>query len=378
MRFEGKIAPTDTCDAGKPRKNRTSEAVWRTGWRTLMATISKRNGSYRAEVRLSGHPRESRSFASRRAAERWSARREREIRTGHVATGQPKTLADVVDVYLEQDGGHLPTHTKTILSWWRKKLGKVRLSELKRSHFYDARDSIRGSSGQPLSPATINKRMAAISAVLTHAMHRDWISINPARIRRLKEANGRERLLTPGERKRLLEACEASREPHLFMFVICAMVSGARAGELQNLTWEDVDLERGLAYLAKTKTGLRRPIALRGRALELLQEARKEVQDDHRGQLWVFRHKDGRGPFQYRRSWDTARRQTQLVDLHLHDLRHLAASELAQSGASLRELQQYLGHSNPAQTSRYSHFVDDATQKLGDQVSDRLFGGSSP
>jgi len=40
-----------------------------------------------------------------------------------------------------------------------------------------------------------------------------------------------------------------------------------------------------------------------------------------------------------------------------HTLRHTAASWLIIRGASLRSVQEILGHSNPGQTSRYSHLA---------------------
>ncbi len=219
--------------------------------------------------------------------------------------------------------------------------------------------------------------MAAISGVLTMAMERDWITWNPARIRHLTEDNQRERLLSAPERERLLAACRASSEPDLFPLVICAMISAARAGELIGLTWDTVDLEQGLGRLTKTKSGKRRPIPLRGRALKLLRGLAMSRKGQTTPTDYVFRHSDGRTPFDYTRSWQRARFQAGLTDVRFHDLRHLAASELAAAGTSTRELQALLGHASIQMTARYAHFQEEHTGLLGDRLNERLFGHES-
>ena len=206
----------------------------------------------------------------------------------------------------------------------------------------------------------------------------EWINTNPARISRLTENNHRERLLTDAECKRLLSACKASDEPHLYPFIVTLMSSRARAGELLALRWTELDLDAGIARLLKTKSGKRRAIPIRGYALELLVDMAKQragqkvVRLDDEGH--VFRNVNGSAPFRYRRSWDTAVAAAKVEDFRVHDLRHLAASTLAMTGASQRELQEVLGHDSPAMSSRYSHFFDKNIADLGDKIADRLFG----
>ncbi len=51
------------------------------------------------------------------------------------------------------------------------------------------------------------------------------------------------RFLSDDERKRLFDACKASKWKPMFALVLLAIVSGARKGELKALRWRDVDLE---------------------------------------------------------------------------------------------------------------------------------------
>lgn len=330
-----------------------------------MAWIHERAGRWQAVVRRRGRPTRCRSFDSEDDAKQWADRLERRL----VRSGV--TLAEAIDAYSSDPDRNLSSYASGVLAWWRQALGHRALGTLRRSDFVATRDKLRKLPGREglLARATVNWRVSAIAAVLTYAMARDWITSNPARIPKLAENNGRERLLNDEERARLLAVCRTSSEPALVGFVLTAMLSGARAGELQRLTWGDVDLERGVARLLKTKSGKRRPIPIRGPALELLR-----IQGDGKDvAAHVFCHADGRAPFAYRHAWERARRAAGLCDVRFHDLRHLAASHLAMAGASQRELQEILGHASSAMTTRYSHLLDSHLGDLGDRLANRLF-----
>jgi integrase len=340
-------------------------------------TFVKRGGRIRAQVRLRGHRSQSRTFAKQRDAAAWARETEAALRAGEALDDH--TLHDAIDVYLASDASaHLSGYEQSVLAWWGNRLGNKRLADLKGGDFHAARDAMTSARGHALRPASKNRRVSFVAAALTHAMRLDWITHNPARIRRLPEDNLVERPVTPAELDRLLAACAASPEPALHPMVACAISSAARAGELQRLVWRDVDLGEGIAGLLRTKSGRRRPIAIRGRALERLRAIRAALPDtDETNGRHVFVHADGRAPFEYGRSWRAARAVAGVPDLRFHDLRHLAASTLAEAGTSTRELMAFLGHSNPSTTARYAHLVDRHIVQLGDVLAERLLGGAS-
>ena len=339
-----------------------------------MASIVARAGKFQAFVRRTGHQTICRTFASKRAAERWARDLEQQLQDGvDVST---RTLADAIDTYVTTESGErLNGYERGVLDWWASRLGKRRLQELKRADFYEARDAMRRVDGLALAPATKNRRISLVAAVLSHTMRLDWLTHNPARIGRLTENNLVERPVTQAEIEALLRACRSSNEPSLYPLVLTAICSGARAGELQRLVWRDVDLEAGVAGLLKTKSGRRRPIPIRGPALEELRRMRGSIDDEIAAARAVFVHADETAPFDYARAWRAARAAAGLHDLRFHDLRHLAASTLAESGVSTRELMAFLGHSNPATTARYAHLVDRHIVQLGDVLAKKLLGG---
>jgi len=57
--------------------------------------------------------------------------------------------------------------------------------------------------------------------------------------------------------------------------------------------------------------------------------------------------------------WAKARRALDLPGLHFHDLRHVANTLTAATGASTRELMHRMGHASPAAALRYQHATRD-------------------
>src|SRR5690606_19401930 len=95
------------------------------------------------------------------------------------------------------------------------------------------------------SNSTINRYLASLSHVFTVARKEwHWIAHNPFDgVSTLRENKGRTRYLTDEERTRLLK--ETVKDPTLHCLVVLALSTAARAGELLNLTWRDVDLKEG-------------------------------------------------------------------------------------------------------------------------------------
>ncbi|HEY4451806.1 MAG TPA: site-specific integrase [Solirubrobacteraceae bacterium] len=129
----------------------------------------------------------------------------------------------------------------------------------------------RGENGcvlKPLSPASINKAINVLHAILELAVEYGHITSNPAagRRRRLKlPAQRGVHLDTAEQIQALLDAAGAldhdTRRPTRDRRVIIAtlVLAGPRAHELCNLLWRDVDLANGRIHVghSKTQAGLR-------------------------------------------------------------------------------------------------------------------------
>jgi integrase len=109
------------------------------------------------------------------------------------------------------------------LRWWRRRLGSTSLADLRSSQILVHRDRL----ARHKSPATVNRYLASLSAVLSAAMlDWEWLEASPmARVRALPEPRGRVRYLSDEERVRLLEAVQASHEPALAVVVWLAVAA---------------------------------------------------------------------------------------------------------------------------------------------------------
>jgi integrase len=205
-----------------------------------------------------------------------------------------------------------------------------------------------------VSPATVNKEINTLKAMLTKAVTWDYLRANPlTRMAGLKEPPGRLRYLAPEETARLLEAC--TTPVYLRPIVELAMHTGMRRSEILALRWGDVELRRRILTLTQTKNNERRVIPINDTVAAVLKAWPRVVGTDA-----LFPGLNG--PM-VTRAFLRACRKAGVSNLRLHDLRHTFASYLAMGGYNLRTIQQLLGHKDLRMTSRYAHLSDDHLQQ---------------
>jgi integrase len=245
-----------------------------------MATIEKRAGMYRVKIRIKGHPSQTATFHTISDAKKWAQITEAAIherRYFPTAEAKRHTLSDLIDRYRCDVLPHKRPSTIRSqthhLDFWQQQLGDYSLAEISPARLVECRDRL----SRTRSNATVVRYMAALSHVLSVAVKEwNWLDDSPMRkVRKPKEPRGRVRFLSDDERQRLLEACQASRNPYLYTVVVLALSTGARRGELFNLTWRDIDLQRGGITLHETKNGERRTLHLTGVAIELIRQCAK-------------------------------------------------------------------------------------------------------
>ncbi len=143
------------------------------------------------------------------------------------------------------------------------------------------------------------------------------------------------------------------------------MFTGCRLREILNLTWPEVDLERGLLFLADSKTGAR-TVVLNQIAMEILRC------QNQRG-LYVFPSEFSDAPrADLNKPWRAIRRRAGAEDLRLHDLRHSFASVGAGAGMGLPIVGALLGHKQAATTERYAHLDASPLRVASDQIGAKI------
>ena len=120
--------------------------------------------------------------------------------------------------------------------------------------------------------------------------------------------------------------------------------------------------------LFRSKSKKRRSIPLNDAALEVLDQLGTEGTSK-----WLFTNvKTGTRLTTIDKVWQKIRKDAGLPQLRLHDLRHMHASMLVNSGESLFVVQKILGHSDPSVTQRYSHLSTESLQKAANSVGTYL------
>jgi len=224
------------------------------------------------------------------------------------------------------------------------------------------------------SDVSVNREMEILRHMMNKAIEWGMLDANP--FERFKdsvffeETNDRVRFLEEEEIKRLLEISP----PYLANLIKGAIFTGLRRGDLFNLKWTDVNLEKGILFFHEGKKRGKLGIKyLNDDMISLLMEIRKGKSEyifngpiprapkkgkGKKEKNVAFPDPDGKPLKEMKRSFHTALKKAGIKDFHWHDLRHTSASYLAMKGASLKAVQEHLGHSCIAMTERYSHLSE--------------------
>jgi integrase len=356
-----------------------------------MATIQKRinaNGStsYKVQIRLKGFTPETATFERKTDANQWAQKTEAEMRAGrHFGASKRHTFKDLAEEYYDQ------AKDKVKLKYWISIFGNDTLDTITPARIGKQRDKLLNeythnyatpATGDPIkdskrdkskrSGATVNRYLASLSSCLAYGVKTlQWIERNPCeKIAKPKENKGRVRFLTDDERIALLEACKSHKD--LYLAVVLALSTGARQAEIMTLRFSQVDFNRKIITLNRTKNGDTRSLPLVGNAFTLLQERAKvrTLADDRIFPPTKFAKKTDF--LNLRQPWEKALKTAKITNFHWHDLRHTAASYMAMSGVSLIEISKILGHRTMQMVSRYSHLSEGHIVSTGEKLAARL------
>jgi integrase len=161
----------------------------------------------------------------------------------------------------------------------------------------------------------------------------------------------RERYLTKDERDKLLEHIET---PHVRLFVILALTTGARMGAILDLTWDRVNLKHGTIDFnppGRDKTNKRRTVVpINSRLREELEKAQEAALSDY-----VIEY-GGKHVASVKRAITAAARRSG-VQCSPHVFRHTAAVWMAEADVPMEQIAQYLGHTSTRITfATYARF----------------------
>lgn len=244
---------------------------------------------------------------------------------------------------------------------------------------------------------TAKKVFIVVRGALDDALRDEAILANPERLVRWPRAERVEksRALTPDEITRLLEAAERAGEP-IRAAVVLAIFYGLRRSEACGLRWIDIDFNKCTMHIQHTVTqngdvlldddhtkthGSNRTLSLIPQTMPYLKELRTE--QIRKGLIMdkVMAWPDGRilRPDGITRMFSTLLKNNGIAKARYHDLRHTAATTLANAGVPPKQLQMFLGHDDLKMTiGVYTHVPDHAaadTSKAMGAAMEKILSG---
>jgi len=200
---------------------------------------------------------------------------------------------------------------------------------------------------------------------------------------RVKPANIKERCFTTKELYSILDWLY-EHDMNTALLTLCAAHTGARLGELAQLTWHDIDFREQQINFTHTKTGKPRSVPMSSPLTEALARAKPAQTEGH-----VFVQKNGKPfftikdsavltntPYYFRQALaglDLNKNLTSnLMKLNFHSLRHTCATNLLRAGTDPRTVQEILGWSTMKMLERYTHVVPESKRQAIGALSNML------
>ena len=163
--------------------------------------------------------------------------------------------------------------------------------------------------------------------------------------------------------------------------ILIAGMCGLRRGELLGLSWEDIDLDKGILHVRrnvvptstegviekdpKTKKSAR-TITIPSSIIPILKGLRGI------GRLYAKLDGTNFNPGSVSREFKQFLDDNDLPHIRLHDLRHFNGTMMLRHGVSEREASSRLGHSNLLQTKKYQHVLKDMDKHSAEKLNNVL------
>jgi integrase len=205
-----------------------------------------------------------------------------------------------------------------------------------------------------VTPKTVNYELRVLQTYFRWAVRHNYLFVDPAsnveRFRLPKRALPK--FLTSDELTKFFRACTPC-ERRLFTAIL---LTGMRKGEVEHLTWPDVNFELGVILIRekpewnwKPKTD-ERIIPISPSLRTLLEEQWAQRQSD----ALVFPNREGHRETHMLAKLKKICRKADITPTTVHALRHSFGAHLRMAGVPLADIADLLGHTNVGTTQIYA------------------------
>ena len=255
--------------------------------------------------------------------------------------------------------------------WIKPSLSKLPMKDITPFHLEKLKRKM-DAGGQ--SPRSVEYALSVIRQVFNTAKRlRVFNGENPtASVKFPKPDNGRMRFLTQKEADALLNLLKI-HSPDVHDITLLSLHCGLRFGEIAALTWQDVDLKKGVLTIRDAKAGSRFAF-LTDQAAEMLKAKERGKPSEY-----IFTGRKGKLKqisLTFAKAVDELKLNDDIDDPRLqivfHSCRHSYASWLIEQGQDLYTVQKILGHKTNVMTQRYAHLTENKLRDAAKALSQAL------
>jgi integrase len=255
------------------------------------------------------------------------------------------------------------------------------ISALSRRDILKFRDDLAARLG----PSSVNHAVKIVRMALKDAQSDGLLMLNPAfGVRPIKaEATARRRPFTLSEIRRVLRTAGGEWRG----IILFGLYTGQRLGDIANLTWQNVDLERSELALVTRKTKRRVLVPLAAPLQNFLADTATGGDDPRQpifpeaasvtrtgtlsNQFYQILADAGLvEPRSHAANGKGRENRRAFNEISFHALRHTATSLLKDAGISPVIVQDIIGHDSPAVSAHYTHISQVAKRQAIDAMPD--------
>ena len=245
------------------------------------------------------------------------------------------------------------------------RFGHLRLNQITKTMIIGFHNELRESG---LAGATCDHYVKFLRHAFNLAIDWDMLKENPASgVKLFNLANNVEHYLDAAELETLMSVLKTGANRPVCMIAMFLLSTGARMNEVLSAEWSQINIRTRTWKIPalNSKSKKVRSVPLNDSALAIISQLNTEAEFE-----FLFVNRVTGNPYtNIHKAWGKIRNQAGLPNLRIHDLRHQYASFLVNSGRTLYEVQQILGHSTSKVTERYSHLSSSTLQAAANSAS---------
>ena len=231
------------------------------------------------------------------------------------------------------------------------------------------------------APKSVNEEVGFLLRIMGSSGEVLRAQLRRQKLLKLKVSQQPGKAFSVAEKDRMLAAAAASRSPLILPALALALNAGMRDGEIRHLTWGQVDMDKAVLTVGKSKTaaGEGRTIPLNSEVVSALEKHAQWYTKrfkELRPEWYLFpfgrgtRMNPARPVTTLKTAWATVRTNADVAG-RWHDARHTLITELAESGAGDQTIMDIAGHVSRQMLARYSHIRMEAKRDALQDVIER-------